>query len=517
MKFHIKEYPELLQTVEAMPVEELLKCVVCPHVDTKEPVSAGHTYVASFLFTSEQENHAKCIRSINEGRTTPSLFTGDMEAGAAGAFREATPFPAFQALAVGGDEQAAYELGAVCAAEALQDGIHWSFAPCVDITGNHNNPIVSFRCSGDSTEANIRFGGAYMRGMQDNGVIATPKHFPGDGYDTNDQHLTVGVNPLDMPQWRESFGRVYRELIEQGAKSIMAGHIALPAYDPLDEELGYAPPATLSKKLLTDLLRGELGFDGIIISDAATMGGFAGCMNLYRACARFLECGGDCLLFLHVDEEFVREVEKWMERGELSLATLRNRAYRMLCFARQYWEETASLRPAYDYTKEKALALSEAITDRACVIVRDRNNQLPLTLSKQAKILHVVLDDETYPANAAAALTEALRECYDSVEELHDPGPWQLSDLARSGAYDQIICSVGSTLSYGTNSCRLTGPMARNMMEGWMRYQTPVVFVNFGHPYFHEDYLCSVDTVINTYGYTPSTAKYVMQRLTQPS
>lgn len=99
-------------------------------------------------------------------------------------------------------------------------------------------------------------------------------------------------------------------------------------------------------------------------------------------------------------------------------------------------------------------------------------------------ILHVVITTPEYPADASAALTQALRARFVHVDELIDPGPYRLRDLAAEHVYDQIICTVGGQLSFGTDTCRLTGAVARNMMEGWMRYDTPVVFVNFGHHIF---------------------------------
>lgn len=514
-KFHLKEYPALRKLVEEMDVETLLGYVVCPHLNPTEIQGIERKSACAFFFPA---THTACLNgahTVNDGRDLPALIVSDMEFGAYPVLSDATPFPSMQALAVGGDVKKAYEMGRVTARQARAAGFHWTFGPCVDITFHHNNPIVSYRCAGDTAEDNIAFGGAYMEGLQDGGLIATLKHFPGDGCCDTDQHLTVSVNPLAKDQWRATYGHVYQSLITRGARAVMVGHIALPSYDDFDEQLGYYPPATLSKKLMKTLLREELGFDGIIISDATTMGGFAGCMNLYRACARFLECGGDCLLFMHADQTFLSEMQKCMARGELSLHTLRNRAYRMLCFAKQYFEQEQTGSDGVEQPANDAAAwsLARRVVHEACVVGRDRMSQLPLQLNADARILHVVITTPEYPADASAALTQALRARFVHVDELIDPGPYRLRDLAAEHVYDQIICTVGGQLSFGTDTCRLTGAVARNMMEGWMRYDTPVVFVNFGHPYFQEEYVASVDTIINTYGYTSLTVEAVMDRL----
>ena len=153
----------------------------------------------------------------------------------------------------------------------------------LDIIGNINNPIVTNRSVGENVDAIIKYSGAYVDGLQENGLIATLKHFPGDGYSSDDQHVTTSVNPLSCEDWDNTFGKVYRDLIERGVMAIMPGHIALPAYDEPDEN-GLYPPATVSQNMLTGLLKEKLGFEGLIVSDAVNMGGFCGYMQAVIAC-----------------------------------------------------------------------------------------------------------------------------------------------------------------------------------------------------------------------------------------
>lgn len=161
--------------------------------------------------------------------------------------------------------------------------------------------MESIRAAGEAADIAIDIAGAYMRGMQDGGLAATLKHFSGDGVVSYDQHITTSVNSLSKEDWMGSDGKVYRSLIEQGAYSIMPGHIALPSYDEPDAKIGLCPPATLSYNLMTKLLKQELGFGGIICSAAVTMSGFSGFMNYFVSCATFLKNGGDILLFARTD------------------------------------------------------------------------------------------------------------------------------------------------------------------------------------------------------------------------
>lgn len=512
MIYRIKEYNDLKQRVSSMDVDDLLRCVICPDYHENDQINATES-AALMLHPTTTENALRIIQSVNgKTRGERALVTADMEFGAGGALIGGTRFPSMRAAAEAGDENLAYEMGVTAASEAMAAGYSWTFGPCIDILGNHRNPVVSIRTAGEDADTVLRYGEAYMRGLQDTGMISTLKHFPGDGYASNDQHVTVVYNPLSCEEWDASFGKVYQTLIGKGAKAIMAGHVGLPSYDEIDPETGLYPPATLSKNLLTGLLREKLGFEGIIISDAIEMSGFCGYMNFYRACARFLEAGGDCLLFFHESEESFSAMKKLIDGGELTLDTLRNRAYRMLCFAREYYEQAKIKSRQPDSIRADACV--KKMTYGAVKTVRDRGGLLPVCGDRKLRVAHVVLHNAGTPEMIAANdLTQKLKERFDVVDELRDPGPRKLQAIAKSGEYDLMICSIVSQASYGLNCIQISGLVARNFMRGWMRYDTPVVFVCYYDPYFCEDFEAIADTVINTYGYSKYTNDAVLEQL----
>ncbi|HVZ31838.1 MAG TPA: glycoside hydrolase family 3 N-terminal domain-containing protein, partial [Polyangiaceae bacterium] len=362
-------------------------------------------------------------------------------------------------------------------------------------------------------------------------MVATLKHFPGDGHSTYDQHLTTVLNPLSMPDWWGGPGRVYRELIAAGAKTIMAGHIALPAYEAADAR-GLYPPATVSRRLLTDLLRGELGFEGLLVSDAMGMGGVAGFVPPFEAYARFLEAGGDCVLFARVTERrFYPEFERALREKILSEKTLYDRAARMLAFKADIgllgqdsqgqgslgegWRgQSGAAEPAFDADAHARLA--RQVGDGAVTLVRDRAQLLPLALSPSTRVLHVLLAGPNYPQYedqraALSGLTAALAERV-SVVELVDPGAGVLFE--RVDQFDLVVCSIAATTSWGVSVARLHGPLCRNLMEGWMRLGTPVVFVSHVHPFLHLEFDPLMDTVINTYRSLASTGARRVRGLT---
>ena len=510
MKYVPKRYEDLRKRVETMSLDALLDAVVCPiYVLPEEP---KRTTSAVMFAATDVKTSLATIEKVNEGREDKALLTADFEFGCGQSAKGAVTFPSMRAVREAGDETLAYEMGAAAAKEGRLAGYHWAFGPCTDILINHRNPIVSIRSAGETAADVIRFTGAYMRGMQDNGMIATLKHFPGDGVASDDQHVTTTENPLSREEWDASFGLVYKTLIEDGAKAVMPGHIALPSYDEIDPETGLYPPATASKNLLTKLLREKLGFEGIIISDAVGMSGLSGYVEFYHASARFLEAGGDCLLFMPANEEYREAMKKEIGRGTLRVETLKNRAFRMLCFSREYFESNSG---PISFDRQKAEALSEEIVKRSVKVIRDRNSVLPLSASDVRKIYHVILPNQgvVQGIKDAKDLSVQLEERGFSVTEAVDPGCGAILEAVKSGQYDLVVCSVVTPASYGTNTIKLSGPMTRNMMDGWMKRGVPTVFIAYQDPYFHEDFRASADTVINTYGFAGSTNRYIIRTL----
>lgn len=507
MKYRIKDFPDLKEKVEKMSIRELLMSVIVPHLEPGDKQMFRET-PGVFVFPAKAEDCIRTVNEINRDREEKALIVSDMEAGAGGALKESVHFPSLRAVTKAGSVEDAYLMGKYAAEEVRRAGYHWTFGPCVDITGNRDCPIVSVRAAGDTADEVIEYAGAYMRGLQENGLIATLKHFPGDGYSEDDQHITVPTNPLSKEEWYSTFGKVYKTLIEDGAMAVMPGHISLPAFDDKDEYMDMYPPATISKKVLTGLLREELGFEGIIVSDAVNMGGYCGYINWYKANCLFLEAGGDCLLFQKDEEEYFVEMEKLINEGYLSMETLKNRAYRNLCFSREYFE---TYTPDVDFDREAAEECAKRVGKGAVELYRDRAALLPIKLDKSSRVLHVYIAQLDYPIEAAHDLTERLREICGVVDVIEDPRPWITKEAVKTGNYDYIVVNAGVFPSYGLDSAKLTGEVTRNMMEGWMRYGTPAIFVCNGHPYFGEQFKCMCDTVINTYGYNRYTNERVLE------
>lgn len=260
----------------------------------------------------------------------PPILSGDHECRVD--FREGVSVgSAMNLAAVAGMERAcalARETGRLCAAQARAAGVAWTFAPVADVNVNPDNPITNFRSFGDDPNRVGELATAFLRGAQELGLAATLKHFPGDGLDNRDQHVTTPVNPLGLEAWWGTSGRPFQAGIDAGTWSVMIGHIACPAMERDPSHLGR--PATLSPAIL-QFLRRELGFEGVIVTDALGMGGLQWhASSEVDSVVGCLEAGADMILFPPDLEASLDAIEAAVRSGRLEPAALEESVRRVL-------------------------------------------------------------------------------------------------------------------------------------------------------------------------------------------
>lgn len=497
--------------VDRLTLRQLLLQVTTPalvHLDRARLDGYG----GIFLHGTTVDERAEIIARMQPACPVPPFVVADIEAGPSDTPRELDlGFGCMLSHGLTDDPTLTRTLGETTGRLSRAHGFHWALGPCVDLLADRDSPMVSTRSAGRDPRRVARITSAFAAGLQAGGLVATAKHFPGDGFGTYDQHLTTVVNPLDGAAWRAGPGAVFQQLIDDGVMAIMPGHIALPALDTPEPGLGLHPPATLSRRLLTDVLRGELGFAGLIVSDAVNMTGFCGFVNYYDACARFLEAGGDMLLFAKVDEYFLREMERCLRNGRLSEATLRDRAARIVAVKEGIGLLDPTPLPTIDVAALRLPALAERLAASSVGVLRDRRGLLPLSITRATRVLHVVAYNE-FPQHRERLeyFTALLREHSDDVVEWVDPGCDRLFVAARDREFDLIVCSVGGSVQYGTNVVRLHGPVARNLMYGWMRLGTPTVFVAHHHPFIHREFEAAVDCAVATCNSTRYSLRHLV-------
>ncbi|MBQ4187289.1 MAG: glycoside hydrolase family 3 protein, partial [Firmicutes bacterium] len=237
--------------------------------------------IAGMSFRGAQwpmEETQDILRELQKLSKIPYLIASDTESGAQMPLRGGT-FIATQAQAGATDdpEEVAYHITASAATEIHAAGYNWSFGAVGDLLTNWRNSLINTRAYGRDVDTVIKGCEGFIRGFKENNMVTCLKHFPGDGWEERDQHIVIANNGLSCEEWDETYGKVYRHFIDEGVLSIMVGHFTMPAYqhffNPEMEEKDMKP-ATLSKELITDLLRGKLGYNGLVLTDQTMMLGY---------------------------------------------------------------------------------------------------------------------------------------------------------------------------------------------------------------------------------------------------
>ena len=251
----------------------------------------------------------------------PPLLATDIEFAERSSVLAGTPFPNQLTVAATGDPERARQMGTIAAREGGYCGFNISWTPVVDLSVNFHNPVVNTRSFGSSPDTVAACTTAYFTGMRSANFPTVVKHWPGDGVDDRDQHFAATHNSLDLDEWRRTYGRVFKAVIEQGVQCIMAGHISLPAYTRSLGAEARSPatmPATLNADLNISLLRGEFGFNGVIVSDATGMVGFVACGRRDEIVPMCIENGCDILLFPDDLEDDRSHLKEGLRSGRLS-------------------------------------------------------------------------------------------------------------------------------------------------------------------------------------------------------
>ena len=423
------------------------------------------------LVTSDFENGGPGMR-INHSYAIPSLL----------AQGGGTSFPPTMAFGAAGDEELAFEYGRITAVEARAVGVHWLFAPVLDVNSNPENPVINTRSFGEDPEAVARLGAAFIRGARAGGALTTAKHFPGHGDTRADSHIELPVIAAD----RERLDRVelvpFRTAVDAGVDAVMTAHVALPGV------LGDDRPATMSPELMTDLLRGEMGFDGILFTDALRMGAITDGYGAGEAAVLALEAGSDVLLAPDGMGVTIEAVAAAVESGRVSRARIDESVRRLLeAKARLGLHRGAQVDPAAVATRvgrAEHRAMAERAAAASLTLVRDRDDALPLTpgmsvLSVTYARPGALLAGRTFDASLRtfAARMSAARVGPDTPWAVYD----SLLDAARG--VDAVVVGAYVPPRSGAGSVGVPAGF-RAFVEAVEGLSGPrAAIVSFGSPY----------------------------------
>lgn len=477
------------ETLSRMSLEECVGHLICPEdrnytIEEWEALASEIPLGSVFFGPNTPERFKACTAAIQKHSRIPVLVASDLEHGAGCMVKGGVDFPWTMALGVADDTTLAHTMGRASAVEGRAAGIHWTFGPVVDLSINPESPVVNIRALGDDPDKVSKLAIAWIEGMQQNGSLAaTAKHFPGDGMDDRDQHLCTSVNSMTMEEWRKTYGVVWKRVIDAGVMSIMCGHIALPAYENLPTTSQDGMPATLSRKLQVDLLRNELGFEGVIVSDAAPMIGMCSRVHPDDQAIENILTGSDVFLFADPRNDFKRLLAA-VRSGRLPEKQVRESTKRVLVMKAKLGlhipENERAVTP--DEVKEFQRA-SIAIAEKSITLLR-RNENTPTTLKPGAKVLTATIKyahAAEHIASELAIVDEELKKRGYDVTHWLNPSHNQL--LRDTKEFDALFINLVVPPHSSMGTIRMTGDVIMTFWRAFWQSHPRVIFTTFANPF----------------------------------
>jgi beta-glucosidase-like glycosyl hydrolase/CubicO group peptidase (beta-lactamase class C family) len=470
-------------STDAAAYAAMLHCVNDLHVGGFINITQGSPLG---IVKSQAYPTAVLTNQLQAKSKVPLLVGADFERGTAMRLDEGTSFPTAMALAAAGNPRDAYTMGKVTALEARAVGIHWVYAPDADVNNNPGNPIINTRSFGEDPARVAEFVKEFVRGVEENGALATAKHFPGHGDTAADSHIDLPVIQADRTRLDRLELVPFRAAIASGVSSIMTGHLSVPALEPDPNT-----PATLSSRILTDLLRHELHFEGLVVTDAMDMGGITVRYAPGEAAVRAFEAGVDALLMPPVPDAAFEGLQGAVRTGRISQARLDASVRRILqAKARLGLEENRlvdvnAINQKFGHVAWQSEA--QDISDRGVTLLRDTAHRLPLDGTKPTRALLVAFyaDPEPYPAED---LERELRWRFDSLTTLRADTKFVRADMLKlppPDSYDVAILALFVRVSDRKGNVDVPAEQAA-LAEQVFKTGKPVVTVGLGSPYLIE-------------------------------
>jgi beta-glucosidase-like glycosyl hydrolase/CubicO group peptidase (beta-lactamase class C family) len=416
----------------------------------------------------------------------PLLIGADFERGTAMRYDEGTSFPTAMAVAAAGNPKDAYTMGKITALEARATGVQWIYAPDSDVNNNPGNPIINTRSFGENPQRVAEFVSAFVKGVEDNGGLSTAKHFPGHGDTSADSHIDLPTIPASRERLEHLELVPFRAAISSGASSIMTGHLSVPALEPDPNT-----PATLSPKILQGLLRHELGYNGLIVTDAMDMGGITVRFSPGEAAVRAVAAGADCLLMPPVPDAAFEALQGAVKSGRISKERLDESVQRILQAKARLGLNSRRLVDVnalnHKFGSDTWQKEAQEISDRGVTLLRDTPHRLPLdgTKPSRALLLAFYADPEPYPGED---LERELRNRFDSVTTLRADTRFVNAGILRlpsADSYDVAIIAFFVRVSDRKGNVDVPAEQAA-LAEQVYKTGKPVITVGFGSPYLIE-------------------------------
>ncbi len=446
---------------------------------------------------------ASFINRMQRLAKIPLLVSGDFERGASMRVDATTVFPHAMAFSASRDPNEARMEGEITAKEARALGVQWLFFPDADVNNNPDNPIINIRSYGENPEEVSSFVSAFIEGAHSvpgARVLTTAKHFPGHGDTATDTHLNLATITGDKSRLEEIEWTPFRAAIAAGTDSIMTAHIAVPALD--DPGI----PATLSPKILTGILRDELGFKGIVVTDALEMGGIAQGFSVAQASVMALEAGADVLLMPPDGEAAINAVEAAVKSGKLTQKRIEESVMRILTAKAHVGlasKKLVDLEEIHNVVNSiGSNAVAQRISDRSVTLVRNEHDLVPL--KSPATTAFFILTEGPTSIEGQAFAAEVRKRSAAAQVVIADTS---MSDMDLDAAVDHasqagqyVVAAFVSVAAYRGNVALGGGFPA--MLQKLIATKKPVDLIALGNPYLLRNFP-DVAAYMTTYSTVP--------------
>ncbi len=446
---------------------------------------------------------ASFINRMQRLAKVPLLVSGDFERGASMRVEATTQFPQAMAFTASRDPKEAYAEGQITAKEARALGVQWLFFPDADVNNNPDNPIINIRSYGENPDDVSSFVKAFIEGAHSvpgARVLTTAKHFPGHGDTATDTHLNLATISGDKPRLEQIEWAPFRAAIAAGTDAVMTAHIAVPALD--DPGI----PATLSPKIMTGILRDELAFKGIVVTDALEMGGIAQGFAAGEAAVRALEAGADVLLMPPDGEVAINAVEAAVKSGRITRKRIDQSVTRILVakahvgLAAKRVVDLDEIHSVVDAPESNAVA--QEICDKSITLVKNQDNLLPLKSPSTTAFFALVEGRASTEGLALAA--EVRRRVPGASVTILDSSLSEAdlqSAVTRSAQASQYVVTAFASVAAYRGTAALAGAFPQ-FMQQLLATKKPVAFIAMGNPYLLRGFP-DVAAYIATYSTVP--------------
>ncbi|MFE4194250.1 gluconokinase, GntK/IdnK-type [Paenarthrobacter sp. NPDC056912] len=480
------------------------------------------------------------IRYAQSKTRIPLLIASNPEMGGAGSCDDGTFVSTHLQAGSHSDKSIARQMGQVAGVETAALGCNWAFAPIVDIHYNWRNTVISTRSFGNTPEIVVERAKEYFDGISESPTVCAMKHFPGDGVDERDQHVVTSYNTLGYDEWNATYGHVYREMIGHGVQSIMVGHIGAPEvskhFRPGLEDRDVLP-ATLAPELLQDLLRGELGFNGLVLTDASLMVGLTQAMKRRDLVPATIAAGCDMFLFFRNGDEDFQYMLDGYKSGVITEARLQDALRRILglkailgLHVRQ--ELVPPVEALGVIGSEAHRAIAADVADKTVTLVKDTANNLPITPDTHKRIrLYGISGGADFTRADPLAYLDTVKEemeaagfevdVFKTAEQREAAGEAGMNFMRvlseeATGDYAErydaafVFANVKGFAQEAAIRIKWSSPMAAEIP--WYATEVPTVFVSLNQPNHLID-VPMVKTAIHAHAGTREAIRATLQKI----